>query len=199
MELSGFKFKLRNCLYQDSSPFSLYQSGYTKGNSEPLSSGEVAPILHVAHNTLSPKSTYSCPFIEPVVDFPCAVPSQVLEHDSEHEPLHVSLQDEEQSLAQAEHVVPVELPLHVDEQSEHKVSVLPPEQPSEQVPEQVLSQSSMQAASQSSHPPHEVREARTVGAAANAPSIGSNPFAAFLKNRLRFINSLSFILLPSVT
>jgi len=192
MELSGFSPKLRNCPYHDSPPSSsLYQSGYTKGSFDPLSSGVEAPILQVAQSTLRPKSTYSCPLILPTEVLPVAEPSQELEQLLPQSPRQVSLQDEEPSLAQLEHVLPVELLLQDEEQSEHPLPVDPLAQPPEQLPLHELWQLSMQAASQSSQSPHDAKVLIiTVGPATKAPSIGNIPFDAFLKNRLRLINSL---------
>ena len=84
----------------------------------PFSSGDEAPISQVAHNTLSPKSTYPWPSIVPVVGFPSADPSHVDEQVLLHVSLHVSLHEDEQSLAQSPQVGLVELPLHDEEQSE---------------------------------------------------------------------------------
>lgn len=85
----------------------------------PISESFDAPRLHVAHKTLRPKSTYSCPSTMPVDGFPVEEPSQELKHVSVHTVWHLSLQEEVQSFAQDEHVMLVEEPLHEDEQSEH--------------------------------------------------------------------------------
>lgn len=105
-----------------------------------------APKLHLAQLTLNPISTYSYPFTLPLASEISTFPSAVPSHEVEHVFLHVSLQEDEQSLAQlsqVELVAPplhddeqslaqlsqvglVELPLHDDEQSEHGVLVALP-------------------------------------------------------------------------
>ena len=149
-------------------------------------------MLCLAHLTLSPRSTYSYPptFPEAEDNSSGASPPppllftplvQLLSHE------------EEQLLEQLEQVSFVELPLHEDEQSEHRVLVALPRQ----LPTHPPSQLSRHAASQPSHP-HEVNVvSEIVGPNTTAPKMGKVFVLILLKNS-RLDWSPSFFLFLSM-
>lgn len=122
----------------------------------------------------------------PVVGLSLAEPSHVVEQVFLHEFSHVSLHEEEQSLAQLLQVGLVAPPLHDDEQSEHGELVeLPrqlPVQKVEQLPRHPPSQLSIHAAEHSLHV-HDVNVVREMaGPNTTVPKIGKVFVVNLLKN-----------------